>query len=429
MLKDHFFEHIKSEFTRNVLTIFTGSSIAQIVPFIVAPVLTRLYNPEDFGLLALFTSLTSIIAIIATLQYESAIMLPKDDNDAINIVTLCLFITLGITIFSFIGVSLFNKLITKLLGNDRLSFWLYFLPISVFLSGLFNTLTYWCSRKKQFKRIAIRSVSQSVTTAFVKLTMGATGTIQSGLIIGALVGQTTATSILSWLILKEDKSLLACISKVSVMKNARIYRNFPKFNAIQAFLDILKMSLIIFIINRLFGSEILGYYSLSYSMVSLPIRLIGSSVSQVFYQKAAFTFANNSDLFGLTYKIFIRLIIIALPGLIIAIFFGPKLFSWFFGSKWIEAGVYAQIIAPWLFFTFVASPLGSIPSILNKLKSFFLISLLGTIGLPIIAVIASIFNLTILSMLSLFSFFGSLFIILTVVWVFSIIKKTKTHGF
>ena len=66
----------------------TGTSLAQAIPIIISPILTRIYTPEDFGLLALFLSITNIIGSVANGRYELAIMLPKEDEDAINIAAL-----------------------------------------------------------------------------------------------------------------------------------------------------------------------------------------------------------------------------------------------------------------------------------------------------------------------------------------------------
>ena len=54
-----------------------------------APVITRLYGPEAFGLLALFTSITASPGSIACMRYEMAIMLPKTDKEATNLLGLC----------------------------------------------------------------------------------------------------------------------------------------------------------------------------------------------------------------------------------------------------------------------------------------------------------------------------------------------------
>ena len=91
----------RGEFNRNVATLVTGTGLAQLIPLAVTPVLSRLYPPEQFGVLALFISVVSSLSVLATGRYEFAIMLPRKDVDATNIAAL------SITISLIVGVSLF----------------------------------------------------------------------------------------------------------------------------------------------------------------------------------------------------------------------------------------------------------------------------------------------------------------------------------
>src|SRR5450759_1161965 len=120
-------------FTANVLTLMTGTTIAQAILITIAPILTRIYKPEDFGIFALYMAIVSMIAIIATGRYELAIMLPENDDDAINIVCLSVCIVFFISFMTLIVIWLFNAQITKLMGSDKLSIWIYLIPISVLL--------------------------------------------------------------------------------------------------------------------------------------------------------------------------------------------------------------------------------------------------------------------------------------------------------
>ena len=141
-----FKNEFKSEFAKNFLILFTGTGFSQVIPILVAPILTRLYTPEEFGLLALFTSTGLFMGNIATMQYDSAIMLPKRDKDAINIMALSMLSVTVMTILTLFIVVVFNGSLTKLMGSEKMSFWLYLIPLSVFLTGLFRTLNIWASR-------------------------------------------------------------------------------------------------------------------------------------------------------------------------------------------------------------------------------------------------------------------------------------------
>ena len=126
----------RSEFSRNVFALMTGTTIAQAIPIAISPILTRIYTPEDFGVFALYMAIASILSVIATGRYELAIMLPKKDEDAINIAALSIIISFFVSFVSLLIVFVFNAQITNLLGNPEISNWLYFIPLTVLLTGV-----------------------------------------------------------------------------------------------------------------------------------------------------------------------------------------------------------------------------------------------------------------------------------------------------
>ncbi|MDD3506007.1 MAG: oligosaccharide flippase family protein, partial [Sulfurimonas sp.] len=178
----------KSEFSKNVLTLMTGTTIAQAIPIAISPILTRIYTPEDFGVFALYVAIASILSVIATGRYEMAIMLPKKDEDAVNIVALSIIISFFVSFISLVIVFIFNAKITNILGNPEISNWLYFIPITVLLTGVYQSFNYWSNRKKQYKRLAISRVVQSGSTATTNLGMGFGQMGSSGLILGQVLG-------------------------------------------------------------------------------------------------------------------------------------------------------------------------------------------------------------------------------------------------
>ena len=196
MLKKYFPE---SEFVRNVLTLMTGTTIAQAIPIAISPILTRIYTPDDFGIFALYMSIAGIISVIATGRYELAIMLPKDDKDAINIGVLSIIIAFFISLIVFLIVLIFNQEITNLLNNPKISNWLYFIPLSILLTGIFQSYNYWTNRKKGYKKLSITNITQTSTTAGSNIAMGFAKFGSSGLIIGTLIGQAAASTLLCYL--------------------------------------------------------------------------------------------------------------------------------------------------------------------------------------------------------------------------------------
>ena len=162
----------QSEFSQNVITLMTGSTISQAIPIAISPILTRLYTPEDFGLYAIFVAIITIFGTIVSGRYELAIMLPKNDEDAINIFCLGLLITIFMSLITIILVFIFNDSIAYLLNNQEMKYWLYLVPISVFLTGCHNQLIYFNNRLKNYKGLSnsliIKSSFSASSASFTK---------------------------------------------------------------------------------------------------------------------------------------------------------------------------------------------------------------------------------------------------------------------
>ena len=93
------------EFTRNVITLVKGTTIAQAIPILISPILTRIYSPSEFGILAIYISLLSILSVISTGKYELAIMLPDDEEEAIQLIWLSFFMSVISSVIIFLCTS------------------------------------------------------------------------------------------------------------------------------------------------------------------------------------------------------------------------------------------------------------------------------------------------------------------------------------
>jgi len=360
----------KGGFTANVLILMTGTTIAQVIPLAISPILTRIYTPENFGVFALFISITSILSVVATGRYELAIMLPEKDKQSINILVLSILIAFGVSLLILAVVFVFNDQITKLLGNQTISKWLYFVPLSVLLIGIYQSFNYWFTRKKRFKSVSISKVSQSTARAATTILLGFLKFGSAGLITGDLVGRAIATLVLSWQAWKEDKNKTKFISKERIKENAKRYRDFPKYSTVNSLLNTASNQIPIFLLTSFFSATITGFYSLGNRIVSIPMGLLGRSVAQVFYEKASKTYNEKGDLYGLVKNVYIKLAKIGIIPFVLVFIIAPDLFAIIFGSEWKEAGVYTQILIPWLFIMFLNSPITGILAILRKLEKY-----------------------------------------------------------
>jgi len=413
---------LKNEFNRNVLILMTGTSIAQAIPVAISPILARIYTPKDFGIFALYMSIATIIAVIATCKYELAIMLPKKDEDAINIVALSIAITFFVSFIFFLIVYIFNIRITNLLGNKELSNYLYFIPITVLLTGLYQSFYYWSNRKKQYKRLATSKVIQSGTRATTNLSLGFGGFGSGGLIIGGLVGQIISTGFLGRVIWKKDKSHFSKIKKNKIVDLANRYIKFPKFEILSGLFNTSSGQAPIILLTAFFNSTITGFYSFSYRLLSLPMSFFTSSISQVFLQESTKIKHQKNRLHDLTLSTFNKLFYTALLPMTFVGIYGDLIFSLIFGKNWITAGVYARILSLWLFFVFISSPLSTLLITLEKQKESFIFNF-SIFASRLISLICGyyIFN-DALKTIILYTFVGVVFWIFLMFYIFHIVE-------
>lgn len=363
-------------FLRNVVILMTGTTFAQALLILIAPILTRLYSPEDFGVLAIYTSILAIISVIICLRYELAIVLPEKDEDAANILAISILISLGLSLLVLVMVVLFREQFSTLLATPELELWLLLMPLSLVITGFFQALNYWSTRKKQFKRIAFRQITKSSITATTQISIGATSTGVGGLIVGNIFGQGAATARLTWQIWKDEgRKLLSYLSIKSIKKNVVDYKEFPIYSSWSSLLNTASLMMPPILLGYFFTPAVVGFYALGDRVLKTPMSIMGGAISKVFFQRA--TEANkNGDLDRVTYDIFKQLLTIGLVPLILIAIIAPDLFSLIFGNSWVVAGEYVRWLSVWIFFHFVSSPISTVFVVLGKQRELLLFNII-----------------------------------------------------
>ena len=413
-----------SEFIKNSFTVFSGNVIAQAIPFLCEPIIARIYTPNDFAVLAIYLSVANLFSIIATTRYELAIMLPKENKKAINILGLSLIISLITSTLSFLIVWIFNTNICKILNNEDVSKYLYLVPLSVLSVSWYQVFNYWNVRKKQFKNVAIAKTSQSVSN--VGITVGLASIKSGGLILGQIFGYFFGMIILLFRFLLKDRKQWKNISKSEMKSVAITYQSFPKVNTFHAFSDVLKQSGEVFLLSYYYLRDQVGLHSRTIRLLFAPSALLGAAIGQVFYQKASEVYQNNGDLKNLVKKVLVLLSLISFPAFLSIAFWGDDLFAWFLGEDYRIAGVYGRYLTPYFFLNFMVSPISQIPLIVNKQKQAFLLSLCGHLFYLFAIIIGGIYH-DILLGFTLLSIFLSIYHLFLIFWFIKISSIKKTN--
>ncbi len=55
-------------------------SFSQLINFLTLPIITRLFTPDDYGVFTIAMTISTFFIIISTLNYDKAVILPKEEN-------------------------------------------------------------------------------------------------------------------------------------------------------------------------------------------------------------------------------------------------------------------------------------------------------------------------------------------------------------
>jgi lipopolysaccharide exporter len=354
-----------SKFLSNVIKLFSATLVGQILGTILIPIISRLYSPADFGVFQLFFSIVNLIAVISCFSYHRAIMLPEKDEDAAHIVVLCLILILITTIISSVSFLLFSDYLEKALNTPGLSNVFLLFPIAVICNSFGYVLELWLSRKEDFSTIARGNIYSSIAGKSVSIGSGIISPSPFGLILGTMVNDATIMIVLAKKALN-DLHYFQSASYEKIKQLACRYKKFPQYNAGANLASTAIIQVIPVMLALSYSPIVVGYFAIAYMAIVLPSKLIGNSLSTVFFQKASLEKNRTGSVRNIVQMVHARLISVGMFICLIVMILGPELFSIILGAQWRISGVYAQILAPWFFVLFISTPLFPLFSILEK---------------------------------------------------------------
>jgi O-antigen/teichoic acid export membrane protein len=354
-----------SSFTKNVATLAGGTAVAQLLTILSAPVLTRVFGPDDFGLLAVYTAIVSIGGVVATLQYHRAIPLPFGGRLTSNLVALCLVLVSISGVLATLIVTILGASFYETIGTVNLEQYALLIPIGIVSVALYETTSLYAIRIKEFRRISGTRLLQSVSQNGTQLGSGLCGYGPIGLVLGQLLGQLLGFVSLAFLAKRAGGLIIGRVTAVGIIAAARRYRRFPQFTSWSAVLNTISLQAPTILLSSFFGIAVAGLFALGQQVLMMPVSLISKSASQVFYTEAVDASRSNR----LNYEVrslVIRLSRLAVPFSLTIALVSPEIFAVFFGESWRESGVYCQWQALWLFMTFLTVPLSPLVAVLER---------------------------------------------------------------
>ena len=336
---------------RATLTLLAGGALAQALPLLLGPWITRLYTPAEFGQFSFAWTLATNLAVVGCARFEFALPLERDEAGAALLLALCARVLAGMTILAcVIGAVL---VAVQRLAPAGL------LPLAVLSGAAAQALTLWATRAEAFRMLALARVVQWGGAAVLQVVAGLLALGAVGLMLGPVITGLVAALLLArpapvggWRALLhtppgQGERLRAI---------ARKHRDFPLYNTPNAFASALQDSLAMILLTAWAGDASAGYWALALRYLKAPASLVGGALSQSLYPKLVGA-ADFAAARGLVRHAMLVLGGLAAVLMLVLLGAGPWLFTLVFGRQWQAAGELARALAPYIALHFVAAPL------------------------------------------------------------------------
>jgi O-antigen/teichoic acid export membrane protein len=375
-------------FVRGFSILTGGSALAQMFSIALAPLITRLYLPDNLGQMGLFMAFLNVAIVTTALRYELAIVSAQNSREAAQL-TFCSFL-LALPVSAAAGLTFYGMVRFGILGYGNMpSYAAVLIVLALVSTACFSAIRYWLLRQARFGLITHGTVLQNAGRAFSQAGFGFLGPHTAGLLAGEILGRCFGLSRMlraSWTPLRREFG----DSKLPHLKDTlRRNRRFALYSLPSSLLNSVAASISLPLIVYLYGLDAGGSYALVSRVLTLPAVLITANLADAFHRRAALIWQHDPmALPGLVKRMAAALGFVAAGPAAMLIAFGQQSFQRVFGSRWMEAGVMAVWMAPWFLAHFIVSPLSRVALVVGRQEVeliYDIVTSAGTIGLFIIA--------------------------------------------
>jgi O-antigen/teichoic acid export membrane protein len=416
----------RSSFIKNVAVLTSGTVMGQAVVVLAAPVLSRIYSPAAFGVMGVVLAVAGPVAMMASLKYELAIVLAKDEKDASNLFVLASGLVLATSLATLLAIPFVDDWLARKMETPAAAHLLLWVPAFVLFQALFTVVSFWANRRKEYVWTSVATVGRSVGTVAVQVILGFADKGAKGLIVGRIFGVALATVILSVRTLRHEwRSVLQAVDFTRMRELAREHDKFPKYLAPSEGIVAVSASIPTFFLALLFSPIAAGYFWFTVRLLDVPTALIGIAVRRVFFERAARAFREGEKIHPMLVQATCVLAALGIVPVLIIVAVGPDIFAFVFGEEWREAGIFARWLSIWRFSSFCNAANSALISVFQLQRLFLGVEIVG-LFLRAIAIGAAVFLGDDILAIALYAMVGLLLNLFRMVYI---IHFAKNHQY
>ena len=376
-------------FFKNIAILVSGNIVGYGIYVLCLPILGRIFPPDIMGEYDLILSSGKFVLDFICFGLIIAIMLPKEDSDAVD---LCQIILVSNVFFLSVGIlglliirnkyHLFETSIPYSLSVLLLAAYLLFYNIQMVFYSYTN-------RQKLYRVLFWNPIVQNSFNVIISIVLGYIGLGTTGYLLG---------TILSYLIccMHMGAHVRPFSGKISFLRwKRRIieYKDIPLVQMPANIISQIGNEIPTQYLGRVFGSELLGGYGMARRILGIPVALLSVPVNRVVYQTMADKASKGENVgefcFGIVEKN-IKYAILPIGALIIL---AKPFIPLFLGAEWKIAGDYIAILGVVFLLKFCSGCISGTFVVMGKQKLSLIMSFLCIVLYAVCFYLSDIFNL------------------------------------
>ena len=351
--------------------LFSGALAGRLIGLAAMPIVTRLYSPADFGLLAVFSAVVMVMSPVLAFRLEEGVPLLRRDQTAFALLVgtamIAVVNAVGLTAALWFGIAMLGERAPSIAG---LRAWLWLMPPALILLFAYTALAHWAARRCDYGLLARTRISQALAGAGVKIGLGFLGAQPLGLLIGQIAGQSAGIG----RSLRRYRAEFAALLRGLTARRARVAIGACRVFAIYRFpADLVlyaSMQALVLLVALRFDAAVVGQVGLAAMVVTVPVNLIGGSLARAYQAEAAARHRGRADFNDLTRRYALRGFLAAVPVVVGVALLAPPLFGRLFGPEWAPAGRLSALIAIHLLTQFPASAIVGLLTVTGRQRLF-----------------------------------------------------------
>jgi Membrane protein involved in the export of O-antigen and teichoic acid len=277
MLLDEYNENLKDIKKQTIKGLFWSANSkfsVQIFNLIITAILARVLFPEDFGVVGMALIFISLISMINETGLSSAIIQKKDLSNQ-HLYT-AFWVNIFTGIFLFIIAFFTSPLLSDFFRNDNVELIIKVSSISFLISSIALVNRSLLTRNLEFKKLAATEISGSIISGILAVYLAL-----SGFGFWSLVARNLINDFIAILL-----TLIVYPWKPAIYFSKDCFMEMFGFGANvigSSFLGYLRQNMDYIIVGRIMGAELLGYYTLAYTLAVYPIMKIAPIITKVIF--------------------------------------------------------------------------------------------------------------------------------------------------